>query len=282
MNRSEMRTLGRIGQPLSGGSYRPRRRFHVPRWLGLGLVLALVGVVWVGATANGQVLDEQTREPGLAVPARPEGATTSRSAQRTSASTFATVGDLNLALPHAQPLAVAFHEADAVESLEMGPVGSLVRNDNPGTFQAPPDTTGPEYRVLAAQGHARPATSAVDVTVPLGDVILAPVTGTVTQVTEYPLYGTVRDWRVEITPKGHPDLTVVVFHLLQPSVRVGDRVTAAKSGLAAARLLPLDTQVAHVRDEEHPHAHIEVRPAVDATPIDPNQPALPAEESGTS
>jgi hypothetical protein len=282
MNRSEMRTLGRIGQPLSGGTYRPRRRFHVPRWLALALVLAVVGVLWVGATANGQMLESQTRQAGLAVPARPEGATTSRGAQRTDARAFATVSGLSLALPHAQPLSIAFHEAGAVEALELAPVGSLVGNDNPTAFQAPPDAAGADYRVLASLGRGRPATSAVDVTVPLGDEVLSPVTGTVRRITEYPLYGTVRDWRVEITPKDQPDLTVVVIHLLTPAVKVGDEVAAAKTGLGVARLLPLDTQADHVRDEEHPHAHIEVRPAVDAAPIDPNQRALPAEESGTS
>src|SRR5688572_13797611 len=74
VNRTEMRTLGRIGQPLSGGSYRPRRRLRAPRWLLVVLAVAMVGLLWVGATANRQVAAEpQDVALQEAVPARPGG-----------------------------------------------------------------------------------------------------------------------------------------------------------------------------------------------------------------
>ena len=282
MNRNEVRTLGRLGQPLSGGSYRPRRRLRAPRWLTIAVGVSLLAILWVGVAANRQV---DTADSGAAVaaanvPARP-GVTVSRGAARTDATpVFATVDGLNLVTPHGAPVAIGFHEANRVEALELLPIGTLLANDNPDGFEAPTDMAGPEYRILSTRGRARPATSAVDVVVPLGDNVRAPVSGTVTRVTEYPLSGRIRDWRVEITPEGRPDLTVVMIHLLKPSVDVGDTVVAGDSRVAVARLLPFDSHVDYVTKDKQPHTHIEVKPAVEAGAIDPNAPALPADAVG--
>jgi murein DD-endopeptidase MepM/ murein hydrolase activator NlpD len=192
---------------------------------------------------------------------------------------FAAVDGLNLQLLHPKPLTIGFHEASQAEALELLPLGRLLANDNPTRFKAPNDMVGPEYRVLSSRGRAQAPTSAVDIVVPLGDAVTAPVSGTVTQVTEYPLYGRTRDWRVEITPADRPDLTVVLIHLLRPQVSVGDTVTAGESTIAVARLLPFDSHVDYVGKAKAPHVHLEVKASVEPTPLDPNAPALPAEES---
>lgn len=282
MNRNEVRTLGRLGQPLSGGSYRPRRRLRAPRWLSIAVGVSLLAILWVGVAANRQVEAAGTDAAIAAadVPARP-GVAVSRGADRTEAApVFATIDGLNLVTPHRQPVTIGFHEASRAEALELLPIGTLLANDNPHNFQAPTDMAGPEYRVLSSRGRARPATSAVDVVVPLGDNVLAPVSGTVTRVTEYPLYGRIRDWRVEITPEGRPDLTVVMIHLLKPAVAIGDTVVAGESRIGVARLLPFDSHVDYVSKEKQPHTHIEVKPAVEPGAIDPNAPALPADAAG--
>lgn len=273
-----MRALGRVGQPLSGGTYRPRRRLRAPRRLVVPLAVALLAVLWVGVNASRQVGSSAAEVVAAQqVPARRDSADrASRSGGDAAAVTFAEVDGLALALPHPQPLGIGFHEASRAEALAFAPVGKAVANDNATRFTAPEDAEGPEYRVLSSQGRARPATSAVDIVVPLGEGVSAPVSGTVTKVIEYPLYGKVQDWRVEITPAGRPDLTVVLVHLLRPAVRVGDGVTAGETHVAVARLLPLDSHVDYTLDAKQPHTHIEVKPAVDDAPIDPNQPAVPA------
>lgn len=280
MNRQDMRTLGRIGQPLSGGTYRRRRRrLRAPRWLVAILVAAVAGLLWLGVAANRQV---EAVQPGRAVAAdlRPRPAMidrASRSNQRTAAAdVFASVEQLNLVVPHAAPHAIAFHEASEAEALALEPVGTLLANDNATRFSPPPDTDGPPYRVLSSRGRARPPTSAVDIVVSVGDAVASPVSGTVKEVTEYPLYGRIRDWRVEITPEGRPDLTVVVIHLLRPSVEVGEKVDAGVTPMGVVRLLPFESHVDYVTSDQQPHAHIEVKPSVDDGPIDPNAPALPA------
>lgn len=274
-----MRTLGRIGQPLSGGTYRPRRRLRAPRWLAVVLSVAFLMLLWVGVAAIGQVGRGEVAAPArTAVPGRPVAdAQVSRGARR-SAVVFATVEGLALRLPHPQPLAVAFHEANQAQALAQAPTGRLVANDNPTRFMPPADTPGADYSVLSSRGSARPPTSAADIVVPLGDQVVAPVDGTVTAVTQYPLYGRVRDWRVEITPTARPDLTVVLIHLLDPSVSVGTEVVAGQTSLAEVRLLPFDSHVDSLLDRKQPHAHVEVKPSVEAAPIDPNEPARPADE----
>jgi hypothetical protein len=275
-----MRALGRIGQPLSGGTYRPRRRFRAPRWAVIAVVVLLGALIWVGAAANREAVADHGTTVAASIPPRPAGSTTSRSADRgVAGQSFAVVDDLALTLPHRNPVTIAFHEASRAEALEMAPVGRLQANDNATRFTAPADVAGPEYRVLSSRGRAAAATSAVDIVVPLGDSVAAPVTGKVTQVTEYPLYGQVRDWRVEITPQGRPDLTVVVIHLLRPSVSVGDPVTAGRTPLGVVRLLPFVSHVDYGADDRQPHAHFEVKPSVEAAPIDPNEPAIPADDA---
>lgn len=285
MNRQEVRTLGRLGQPLSGGSYRPRRRLRASRPIVAALVVIVGAVTWVGMAVERQVpASNQPRAAAFAdVPDRP-GADdrASRAADRDSGErrdtleAFATVEGLSLVTPHASPITIAFHEASRAEALSLVPLGTLLANDNPLGFREPVDVPGPEYRVLSSRGRGRPATSAVDVVVPLGDAIVAPVSGEVTAVSEYPLYGRTRDWRIEIAPEDRPDLRIVIIHLLAPGVEVGDAVTAGETSLGVARLLAFDSHVDYVTDAKHPHAHIEVKAAVSEGTVDPNQPAVPA------
>ena len=279
-----MRALGRIGQPLTGGTYRPRRRLRAPRWLLIALSISLVAVVWVAVTANRQVGAEPPASIAAGqIPARPAGVDqVSRSGRVAQAGSLALADGLQMTVPHRKPLLIAFSEANFVEALALTPTGRLAGNGNPTNFTAPPDVEGPDYRVLPSRGQSRPATSAVNVVVPLGDDIVAPVSGTVTSVTEYPLYGNVRDWRVEIRPDGREDLAVVLVHLLKPRVRVGDTVAAGRTPIGVARLLPVRSPVDAFTDGEHPHTHIEVKPAVAAEPIDPNQPATPADGEPTT
>lgn len=174
---------------------------------------------------------------------------------------FAAVRGLRLMLPHSSPTLVAFHEASKPEALRLYPAGHLVQNNNPG-FTPGPDRAGPNYWVLSSRGRGRPATSAVDIVVPKGALIAAPVSGRVVEVRQYPLYGRTLDWRVAIEPAGYPGLQVVLIHLLQPRVSAGDKVVAGTTSLGAVRLLGFTSQVDYVTHQRLPHTHIEVKPVV--------------------
>lgn len=291
---TNMRALGRLGEPVSAATGRRRnriarrgghepfvtRRPRVPRALLATLGVVVLALAWLGATANGQVAHDAAglaAQAALTTEALPRPAVgASRSQPRGTGTVFAVVDGLELVLPHDAPLLVGFHEASRAEALPLQPVGRLLGNDNATKFDAQPDAAGPDYRVLSSRGRARPATSAVDVALGEGVTVTAPVSGEVVEVREYDLTGSVRDWRVVVAPSGRSDLHVVLIHLHQPVVAVGDVVVAGESPLAMVRQLPFDSHVDYALGQRQPHTHIEVKPAVAPAPLDPNAPALEA------
>lgn len=265
------------------------RRVPAPVIIGLLLAAALLGWIWL--TWNTQ----SDPETGLAsLPAAPSPSAQSTAAPPTgplaqgglargavhqgTGEAFAEVEGLVLQLPDPQTILVAFHEASRAEALALTPLGQLMSNDNPSKFSAGEDVAGPPYRVLTSRGRPRPATSAADLVLPTGATVSAPVSGTVTEVLEYSLYGRLQDWRVVISPAGRPELAVVVIHLESPAVAVGEHVQAGVSALGTVRELPFGSHVDDYLDEPHPHAHLEVKAAVAPELPDPNVPAAQASE----
>lgn len=262
----------------------------MPRGVLWSLVVLSAAIVWVGMAAARQ---SDPRVALATIPAAPAGDASelpprleggdraSRSASRTAAApngAFAVIDGLALKLPAANPRYIGFHEASRPEALALDPVGRLIANDNPTKFTAGPDQAGPAYRVLSSRGRARPATSAVDVVLDEGTGVMAPVSGKVVEVKQYALYGSLRDWRIVIEPTQRPDLQIVLIHLERPRVRAGDRVVAGATPLATVRLLPMASHVDYALNERHPHVHIEVKPAVEPEPFDPNAPAVEPEK----
>jgi hypothetical protein len=298
----DLRALGRLGEPVSVRTSRQRRlavrragtatvatrRPVVPRPVVVVVLVVLVALTYLGVVASRQTSDLGAPAAGQEVGQVASTARTATAPRRAAApaadrsvrsgvvdrDVFGRVDTLDLHLPHEAPLAVAFHEATRPEALPIDPLGRLLANDNATKYVAPADQPGPEYRVLSSRGRGRPATSAVDIVLPGGARATAPVTGTVVDVREYALSGGVRDWRVVIEPDARKDLHVVVIHLHQPQVEVGDRVTAGSSPLAVVRQLPFSSHVDYVLGERHPHVHVEVKPATATPRIDPNAPAV--------
>lgn len=156
--------------------------------------------------------------------------------------TFAEVAGLALHLPSSDTILAGFHQASTPGSLKMSPRGE----------------TG---RVLPSRGRAYPRTSAVDLVVPDGEPVRSPVTGRVVVVESYSLYGRHPDQRVTIRPKGHSRLNVVLLHVEDVQVEVGDRVEAGTSPIArTGRRLPFRSQVdEQTAPHAWPHIHLEVK-----------------------
>ncbi|MGH8910081.1 MAG: hypothetical protein ACRD0K_27195 [Egibacteraceae bacterium] len=257
--------------PVVGISY-VRRRSRVPRPVTVVLSVVVLGLVWVGTAASMQA---GPAAPVASISTPPPGEVVgSDEPLPPSEEIFATVHGLALYLPHRNPVAVAFHEASLPQALRLEPNGRLVANDSPSKFEAGTDRPGPTYRVLSSRGRGRPATSAVDIVVPEGDVATAPVTGRIVEVRQYPLYQRTNDWRVVIEPEGRRDLQVVLIHLERPRVQVGDRVVAGRTPLAVVRLLSFASHVDYVTERRAPHTHIEVKLSPASELVDPSAPAV--------
>lgn len=290
---SDVRALGRLSESLAGGAggRRPRRR-RVPIRRGpgptrrrplvprsaallLGAALAVVGWLAVAAGTQDDASPPAAETEPADVPARAAGEDsdrTSRGASRSVSGTFARVDDVALELPHPAPALVAFGAADGVEALAMDPIGRLVANAH-DRYEPARDQPGPDYRVLASDGGSRAATSAADIVVPTGAPVVAPVDGRVVRVRDYAMEGGVRDYRIVIEVAEQPSLHVRVSYIEEPAVAVGDAVRAGETPLGVARLLPFTQGVDEHVDQRLPHVRIEVKPAGDPDPPDPNEPA---------
>lgn len=177
---------------------------------------------------------------------------------------FASVGGLALHLPSLDTLLVGFHEASQKEAQAMLPHGRLLENANTTRIDPPADAEdGPEYVIMSSRGRTPAATSAVDLVMRDDDPVLAPVTGTVTDVRGYFLYGKYQDHRIEIQPEDAPDLRVVLIHVADVRVATGDRVTVGETPLAgSANRFDFGSHIdRYLEPARWPHVHVEVKRA---------------------
>lgn len=172
---------------------------------------------------------------------------------------FAQVGGLTLHLPARRPGGIAYHEASRARAVMLTPLGRCVRNENRTKFQRPPPTPGPRYVVMSSRGRGRPATSAVDVAMTTGAKVLSPITGTVSRVKRYRLYGVYRDFRLSLQPAGQAELRTIVLHVSDLRVRPGSVVVAGVTELGSVRSFPFRSQVNDYFGRGTPHVHVEVQ-----------------------
>lgn len=223
-----------------------------------------------GATADGRAGGARTG--ALAAGAVPSGRSTGHAvAGGTSVpatATFAGVDQLQLSLPAREVTRIGYHEASFSNALALTPLGANVDNQNTTKFTPGDPTDGPDYLVLSSRGRPNPATSAVDIVMPEGTPVASVVTGEVSEVEPYLLYGRHPDTKIEIIPDGRPDLRVVLIHVDGVRVRPGDRVQAGRTVLAATpNRFPFSSHIDRYADgTPEPHVHLEVKVPDPATP----------------
>jgi biotin carboxyl carrier protein len=251
----------------TGGPQRPmfvarRRRRGLPLVI---LALLALAAIWFGLygqpmAASGTAGSSATSAPVIP-PEEPSAAPADPSAQAETAA-FATFEDLPLHLPTTRPVLVGFHEASSRDALEMRPIGAVVENENTTKFDPPAEVDeGSDYLVLSSRGRPQAATSAVDVMMRKDDPVRSPVHGSVTDVREYHLYGSHQDYRLEIAPDDRPELRIVLIHVDEVEVEVGDVVVAGQTILAGtARPFPFGSQIdRYTEPDRWPHVHLEVK-----------------------
>jgi hypothetical protein len=240
----------------------PRRR--VPP-----LAVGLVGLILVPAALAGRLGDRGEAAAAasgdtVVSVADPAGSRTTQAmpSAATPPPRFARLDGLDLHLPNEEVLLVGFHEASYDDALAFTPVGDAVANENRTKFTAPAtDPDGPAYVVLSSRGRANPATSAVDLVMRDNTPVLSMVTGTVTDVRPYHLYNQHPDTRIEIRPDDRPDLRVVVIHVTDVAVAVGDHLEAGVDRIAGGpNRFPFASHIDRYFEQDRwPHVHIEVK-----------------------
>ncbi len=253
--------------PLSSGPPRNlmarRRRPKLPALLGITALLAIPAAL--GADQDPDAFSgTRLTAAGLAGPDGQPLVIEGRPVERFAVPPLmAHVGQLQLLLPSLEVVLVGFHEASFQDAVGLGPIGTLIDNQNTTKFVDDQVGRGEtDFHILASRGRYQGATTAVDVVLAPGINVLSPVTGTVTDVRKYQLYGRYEDTRIEIQPDDAPELRIVLIHVRGVDIRTGDRVVGGETILAEeANVFPFSSQVdRYTEPDRYGHVHIEVKP----------------------
>lgn len=172
---------------------------------------------------------------------------------------FARVRGLVLFVPTRHAVLIGYHEASYPEALAMTPLGRCAHDYNRTKFHRPRRTPGPAYLVMSSRGRPTRATSAVDVAMRTGTPVLSPVTGHVSKVRRYRLYGAYRDFELTLVEDGQPNFIVLLIHIANVRVTVGQPLVAGVTRLGTVRDLPFESQVNDYVGVHIQHVHIEVK-----------------------
>jgi len=155
---------------------------------------------------------------------------------------FAYADDLPIVMPVTTYETIGFHESGHDGAFQLEVVNVI------------------DWRTLASRGRGTGSRTAADIVVPVGEAVLAPVTGTVLRAGTYTLYCDHSDNFIVIEPEGRPGWELKIFHFEGLAVGVGDPVVAAETMIGSSgRILPFVSQVDEFTAEpSNPHVHIEV------------------------
>ncbi len=160
---------------------------------------------------------------------------------------------------------IGYHEAENKKSKRLVPIGSYIADETTGSVaRAYGGGASVVAFVMSSRYRGSDPKSSVDVAVKPNSIIKSPVTGIVSKVREYYLYGRYFDYHVEITPDGYPNLRVAIIHLDKLRTSTGKRVVAGVTEIGTVRVLDgLDTQINWYLPKPYDHVHIQVNPASD-------------------
>lgn len=193
---------------------------------------------YFGVEYGGTMEPEDTRRIARVV--RDRGRLRWEAAQRTPV--FAKTSGVPLRLPSHRVRYAGFHQASSRAAHPLNRRGDV------------------QTQILPSRRRGTGRTTAVDIVMPPGEGVRAPVSGRVVEVRGYRLYGKYGDHRIRIVSSENPRLLVTVLHVGRPAVRVGDRVESGRTKIAGTvRKFPFWSQVDGYSGRPWGHVHVEVR-----------------------
>lgn len=274
-------TPSRLG-PIRDTGLTVGTRRHGGRGKRLLPVFAIVGVLVVAATllaataASRLPAPSAGVEPTATVSSTP---TTPPVPPRDPNPVFASYRSLMLRLPvdPRDVTAVAFHQASGKEAIHMT---SLAKDANMAlaaknkavaastlaTAGSTVTTTaletvwgGSVLRLWRSNRSGKPDTAA-DIGAEPGTDVYAPVTGTIVQVRAYKLYDKYDDYEIHIHPDGWPEVDVVLIHVDDVRVAVGERVASGISRIACVRKMSdkINIQLGGYTQNGGDHVHMQL------------------------
>jgi hypothetical protein len=235
--------------------YRRRRIYFA---VGLGVCCLIVAALIVAFTAGGPTAQVTSRElyvSGGPLPSAPVSAT------GISYPAFARLGDRNLLLPVAarDVTIIAYQPVSADRAVQFSPIGDRTNSNALVKFFRGIFAGQPSVRYYLLPGDGAGATGSILVGAAPGCPVTAPISGTVTAVKPYKLYGKYDDVQVDIRPEEMSGIIISMLFIDNPLVSIGEVVTAGKTPLGKVRDCPeeLGKQIAAYTHDSGSHVFMQ-------------------------
>ncbi len=206
---------------------------------------------------------EGVRAAGTGTEAAPQPASASgEQGDAWRSNVIARWGDVEIVQPSPHVKMVGFHEGGS-RADDVRPAARPHRDLGKEPVEADRRKDDLPSMILPGRGRGTGAATAIDIAMPEDRKVHAPITGKVTAVNGYALYGSHADTIITIQPDGHPEVMMEILHVTDPTIEVGDRVVAGKTVIAeSANLLPFSSQIdrfAKLGGAAMPHVHVEMQ-----------------------
>jgi hypothetical protein len=235
------------------------RRRRVRFALGFAVVCLIIAGIVIAVTTSRtteQVGTQQLLAGGERSPSAPVAAT------GVEYPAFARLGDRNLVLPVAADDAtiIAYQALSDERAVVLTPIGDQANANALVRFFRGLFSSDPAVRYYLLAGTGGDDTTSVMVGAPAGSPVIAPISGVVSAVKEYLLYGKYTDVQVDIRPDKTSGITVSLLFISDPVVSIGDIVTAGKTPLGKVRECPeeLGANLAEYTHDSGSHVYLQV------------------------
>ena len=239
---------------------RARRRDQIRRRRAVALLLLvtlIVLAVWAAYAIPGET---PARVPGAA--AAPSVGATEVPAEDV---VVARVENVDLLLPVARDVttAIAFHPVDNANTVPLTPVGERLSGGSLKQRLADILAGGGDiqYYLMDGDGSGRSSsTSGLDIGAVPGSPLVSPVDGKVTAIKKYDILGRYPDVQIDIQVAADPSLLLVVTHVAQVKVEVGQTVSRGSTELGVVRGFPagLDQALSRYTSDAGDHVRLMV------------------------
>ena len=227
--------------------------------MAFGLLCLVVAAILIAVSAGGTTerVDAQNLPVGDA-----RAGSVPVSATGETRPAFARLGDRNLLLPVAAGDAtiIAYRPVSDERAVALSPIGDQANANAVVRFFRGLFSGKPLVRYYLLDGEGGAATSSVLIGAPAVSPVTAPVSGVVTAVKQYKLYGKYDDVQIDIRPEELSGDTVSLIFISDPVVSIGEVVSAGKTQLGKVRECPpeLGTTLAVYTHDSGSHVHLMV------------------------
>lgn len=222
-------------EPHTIGSRAPAKyqyRWHSAAFFAVMFALAMVALIATIVSSRASstpLLDDNTMSAARAM------ATT----QLPKQVPLASAGDLQLMLPifEHEVSAIGYHPVSDDNVVSLVPTGSQANTSliSRAVNLVLPDGEGPLYFLMGEGSGAGNVTASIDIGAAAGSVIYAPVDGTVAGIKSYQAKGKCEDTEIRIQPRSQSRFQVIMTHVDNTSISLGQPVKAGVSRLGAVR-----------------------------------------------